>query len=200
MIEIIKFISRLVIGVLFRVEHINIEKIPNEGSGILCANHVSDVDMFFIGCKLKRLIRYMAKEELFQKLLIGKLIKYFGAFPVRRGAGDIGAIRKALDLLKEGHIIGIFPEGTIRKKNMKLNAKPGPALIAMKSGAKIIPVKIEGKIGLFSKIKIIYGNPYYLRFEKDRKYKSKELSQISQDILDNIYSLSEEEGFGNSKS
>jgi 1-acyl-sn-glycerol-3-phosphate acyltransferase len=148
--------------------------------------------MFLIGYKLKRLIRYMAKEELFKIPILGWFIAYCGSFPVRRGSGDIGAIKKAFDLIDEGHIIGIFPEGKRTKNKTKLRAKPGPALIAMKTGAKIIPVKIEGKMRIFSKIKIIYGKPYIIEFEKDKKYTNKELVEISQKILDNIYSMSED--------
>ncbi|MEN8906674.1 MAG: lysophospholipid acyltransferase family protein [Clostridiales bacterium] len=199
MIKVIKFISGIIVNIIFKVRHINIENIPKDGPGILCSNHVSEMDMLLISYKLDRLIRYMAKEELFKIPIISSFIRYCGAFPVRRGAGDISAIKNAIELIKTNHIVGVFPEGTFANNKTKIRAKPGAALLAMKTNASIIPVKIEGEIKIFSKIKIIYGKPYKLEFKKDKKYKSKELVMISQEILDTIYTMSEEDDFGNHK-
>ncbi|HOM01762.1 MAG TPA: lysophospholipid acyltransferase family protein [Acetivibrio sp.] len=173
---------------------IGIENVPEEGSVLLCANHIAELDMFFIGYRLKRLVRYMAKEELFKIPLLSSFIRRLGAFPVKRGKGDVGAIKTALKLLEEGQIVGIFPEGT-RLKNKKgkaIKAKPGAALLAQKSGAPILPVAISGRYRLFSKIKIVFGKPFTLDLDKDKKYTNSELVEFSESIMKKVYSLLEE--------
>lgn len=148
----------------------------------------------FIGYKLKRLVRYMAKEELFKIPLLSSFIRRLGAFPVSRGKGDVGAIKTALKLLEEGHIVGIFPEGTRlkHKKGKTIKAKPGAALLAQKSGAPILPVAICGRYRPFSKIKIVFGKPFTLDLEKDKKYTNSELVEFSEGIMKKVYSLLEE--------
>lgn len=161
----------------YRVSIIGIENVPVEGPVLLCANHIAEMDMFFIGYRLKRLVRYMAKEELFRIPLVSSFIKSLGAFPVKRGKGDVGAIKTALKLLEEGHIVGIFPEGTRlkNKKGKNIKAKPGAALLAQKSGAPILPVAISGRYRPFSKIKVVFGKPFTLDLDKNTKYTNSEL-------------------------
>jgi 1-acyl-sn-glycerol-3-phosphate acyltransferase len=96
--KIALFITRLLISVFYRVEITGRENIPETGAAIICANHSSQLDMFFLGCRIKRWIHWMAKEELFQNPLIGKILSVLGAFPVKRGKGDVGSIKTALKL------------------------------------------------------------------------------------------------------
>lgn len=190
---------RLVVSVFFtlfyRVKIIGKENIPAKGSVLLCANHIGQMDMFFIGYRLKRLIRYMAKEELFKNPLLSLIIRNLGAFPVSRGKGDVGAIRTALNLLKDGHIVGIFPEGTRLKyrKGKATKVKPGAALLAQKSGVPILPVAVSGNYRPFTKIKIVFGKPFTLDLDKDKKYTNSELVEISEGIMKKVYSLLEED-------
>jgi len=189
---IVRFLARLVFFVLYRVEIVNLHNLPKKGAAILCANHNSEVDMFFIGYKTKRLIRWMAKEELFKFRPLGFVLSRLGAFPVKRGKADVGAIRKALQLLEEGHIVGVFPQGTrTRGQGRNLKAKSGVAMLAANSNAPLIPVALEGSAKPFSKIRVVYGEPYYLNIEKDRKHSNEELNEMSQLILDKIYMLLE---------
>jgi 1-acyl-sn-glycerol-3-phosphate acyltransferase len=192
--EILKCIAIAVFGVFFRVKLINRHNIPEKGAAVLCSNHVGELDMFFIGYRIKRLVHWMAKEELFKNSIISFILRRLGAFPVKRGKGDIESIKIALKLLKDGHILGIFPEGTrTKRKDIKLiKAKPGVAMFALKSGAPIIPVAIEGKVKMFGKIRVIFGEPFYLASEKDKKYTNVELAEMSQNIMLRVYSLMEE--------
>jgi len=193
-IETARVFVKLFFFLFYRVKIIGLDNVPKEGAAILCANHVGEMDMFFIGYKVKRLVRYMAKSELFKIPILSPLIKFLGAFPVKRGKADVEAIKTALRLLDEGHIVGIFPEGT-RLKNKKgktVKAKPGAALLAQKSGAPILPVAVEGKYRPFSKIKIVFGKPFSLDLDKDKKYTNNELVVISEGIMKRVYSLLEE--------
>ncbi|HHV28885.1 lysophospholipid acyltransferase family protein [Acetivibrio mesophilus] len=193
-INFIRAIFNIFFTLFYRVRIIGIENVPAKGSVLLCSNHIAELDMFFIGYKLKRLVRYMAKKELFNIPLLSIFFRKLGAFPVSRGKGDVGAIKTALNLLEEGHIVGIFPEGT-RLKNRKdtnIKVKPGAALLAQKSGAAILPVAISGSYRPFSKIKIVFGKPFTLDLDKDKKYTNSELVEISEGIMKKVYSLLEE--------
>ncbi|NLP14613.1 MAG: 1-acyl-sn-glycerol-3-phosphate acyltransferase [Clostridium sp.] len=189
-----KAFLKIVFLLFYRVKVIGIENVPEKGAAILCANHVGELDMFFIGYKIKRLVRYMAKSELFKNPLLSRIIKKLGAFPVRRGKADVEAIKTAINLLNDGHIVGIFPEGTrLKHKHGKtVKVKPGAALLAQKTGAPILPVAVEGKYRLFSKIKIVFGKPFALDLDKDKKYTNNELVEISEGIMKKVYLLLEE--------
>jgi 1-acyl-sn-glycerol-3-phosphate acyltransferase len=189
-----KIVTTIYLTLLYRVQIKNADKVPAEGAAIICGNHNGMLDMFFIGFKLKRWIHWMAKEELFKNPVAGAIFRALGAFPVKRGKGDVASVKRAYKLLEEGHIIGIFPQGTrvdpAKRKTVRI--KPGAAMIAVNSGVPIVPVAIQGSYKPFSRVKIVFGEPFRLAAEKGRKYSSEELSQFSGDIMDKIYSLMED--------
>lgn len=191
---IVKLVLKVYFGIFYRVEFVSIDNVPKEGAYVLCHNHLGQMDMFFIAYRLKRLVHFMAKIELFKNPIVGTFLRSVGAYPVKRGTGDISAIKNSLRLLANGRIIGILPEGTrTRGKEMKdIKAKPGAVLIAIKAGVPIIPVAIEGNYKLFSKVRIVYGKPYDLGLDKNKKYTGDELADITADIMKKIYSLLEE--------
>ncbi|MCX7921785.1 MAG: 1-acyl-sn-glycerol-3-phosphate acyltransferase [Clostridia bacterium] len=188
---IVRAILTIFLTLFFKVELVNKENIPEKGAAILCANHIGELDMFFIGYRLKRIVHYMAKEELFRYPIIAGIIRWLGAFPVKRGRADVGAIKTAFKLLDEGHILGIFAEGTRTRNRNASNVKvnPGVAMIAVKSGAPIVPVAIEGNQKLFSKIRVVFGKPYYLDIDRSKKYSNEELVEISRGIMGKVYGL-----------
>jgi len=188
-----RVIANLVLNILFRIEVINKDNIPEKGAALLCANHTSELDMFFIGLRIKRWVHYMAKEELFKNPVMSLILRKLGAFPVKRGKGDVGAIRNVFKLLDEGHIVGIFPEGTRLKGKVrdKTKIKPGAALIAINSSVPIIPVAVDWNHRLFSRVKVIIGEPFNLDIDKSKKYTSEEMIKISRSIMDKVYSLME---------
>jgi 1-acyl-sn-glycerol-3-phosphate acyltransferase len=188
-----KILTRIFFAIFYRVEIINIGNVPSKGPALLCSNHNGELDMFFIGYKLKRWVHYMAKEELFKIPVIGRLVKLMGAFPVKRGDGDIRAIKTTLTLLKQGHIVGIFPEGTRTRGrlNNNIKIKPGIAMFAIKSGVPIIPVAVVGSYKPFSKVKVIFGSTFNLDIDKNKKYTIEEMTIMSRGIMDRVYSLME---------
>ncbi len=191
---ILRTIVKIYFKVFYRVKITGTENVPDKGAAVLCSNHIGEIDMFLIGVKLKRLIRYMAKEELFKNPVLAAFIKWLGAFPVKRGRADVESVKTALKLLNDGHIIGIFPEGT-RMKNKKekiIKVKPGAAMFAVKTGVPVIPVAIEGNYKLFSKIRVVFGNPFYLDADKDIKYTNEDFKKMSEEIMKKIYALMEE--------
>jgi len=134
-----------------RVE--GLEHAPREGAYILVSNHCSNLDPPFIGAAVGhhtgRVIHFMAKDEISRWPLVGWLARSAGVFFVRRGEGDRAAQRIALQHLAAGRPIGIFPEGTRSRDGVLREAKLGVALLAIRSGAPILPVGISGSGRIF---------------------------------------------------
>ena len=110
----------------------------------MAINHLSMLDPILVGAVIPRPICFMAKEELFRYPVLGRILRWVHAFPVRRGEPDREAIQYALRRLREGQVVGIFPEGTRSPDGRLLELQGGTALLALKSGAPILPVAITG--------------------------------------------------------
>lgn len=120
------------------------EKIPASGPLIVVGNHVSYLDPVYIGAMLPRRIHFMAKQEIFQSAVMRFLLDIAGAFPVNREKPEIQTMRTALNYLKSGEMVGIFPEGGRRQGNSFDELKQGAAYLAVKSNCPVVPVLIEG--------------------------------------------------------
>ncbi len=127
---------------------IGLEHVPRSGPFILVANHASDLDPPILGWasgyRIRRVIHFMAKVEMRGWPVLGWLAQRSGVFFVRRGEGDRAAQRLALDLLARGRPIAVFPEGTRSPDGRLRPAKPGAALLALRSGASVLPAAIAG--------------------------------------------------------
>lgn len=156
-------VARAIVYPFFRwllpVNIIGTENIPKNGPYILCANHTSMSDPFFLISAFPSQLHFMAKAELFKVKIIGAVLHAAGAFAVNRGKGDIGAINTAENLIKSGKILGIFPEGTRYKTGAPRRAKSGVAYITMDTKSDILPVSIfrEGSFNIFRKTTIRIG-------------------------------------------
>jgi 1-acyl-sn-glycerol-3-phosphate acyltransferase len=152
---------------LYRVELRHAERVPASGPVILVANHESMLDPWLLGLVTPRPVRYMAKAELWENRMLGRVMDMFGTFPVDRGAGDRAAVGRGAALLEAGEVLGIFPQGTC----LPYRHRPwfrGAAKLALAAGAPIVPVCIVGsekalrpgkpKIG-FPRITILVGEP-----------------------------------------
>ncbi|TVX92865.1 lysophospholipid acyltransferase family protein [Paenibacillus agilis] len=171
----------------FRLEVKGKHHVPQTGGVVLCANHISNFDPPTIGIALKRKVRFMAKAELFKVPVLGSIISALGAFPVKRGGVGKEAIKTAFQLLRSGEIMGIFPEGT-RNMSGDVAAKKGAAMIALKSGAAVVPVSISGSYKLFGKVTVTYGPPIDMQDLLDAK-DSDMLEQATERIMKHIYAL-----------
>ncbi len=175
--------------IIYKIEVEGINYIPEEGRAILCANHMSNLDPIILAIVCPRPISFMAKKELFSNKIFAKLLHSLNAFPVDRQGSDISAIRKSLEVLKNEELLGIFPEGT-RITNMDMNsAKPGIAMIGLKSKSPIIPIFIDSEYKLFGKVKVNIGSPIYLDNYYEKKLRTDDYKKISVRILESIYSL-----------
>jgi 1-acyl-sn-glycerol-3-phosphate acyltransferase len=131
----------------FRVKGKN--HIPRQGPFLLVSNHLSYADPILLGLSFGRRVTFMGKEELFRNRLIGGFLRHLGAISVNRGRINRDALRQAEQVLKDGKILAIFPEGH-RSQDLRLQpALPGPALIALRTGVPILPVSVAGTQKVF---------------------------------------------------
>jgi 1-acyl-sn-glycerol-3-phosphate acyltransferase len=137
-------VCKAVLCTYFRQRVEGKENVPRSGPFVVAANHVSYLDPPVLGVACPRPIQFMAKAELFQIPILGFLIRELGAFPVHRGAADRHAIRRALHILEDGGVLGVFPEGTRSRQGRVLNPQGGAALIALKAGVPVLPAGIWG--------------------------------------------------------
>jgi 1-acyl-sn-glycerol-3-phosphate acyltransferase len=149
---------------LYQVEHHGLENIPASGAVIMAGNHTQNSDPFMIafGLPVSRPIAFMAKAEMFVNPISNWAIRSVHQFPVNRGAPDRGAIRHALGILKQGGVLGIFPQGTRSEPGEVTEAHAGVAFFALQSQAPVVSVGIS-RIhvpGLIrhQKATVVYGN------------------------------------------
>ncbi len=184
-----------IVGFLFGYRVINQEKERDEGRYIVCANHVSATDPVALCYAFrKNQVCFMAKKELFRIPVLAQLVKMLGAFPIDRGGGDVGAIKKAVNLVKDGKCLGIFPQGH-RYPGVdprETSTKNGMALIAARAQADIVPCYIwrkNNRFKLFRRTYIIIGD--VIPFESF-EYKTGDYGRITDTVFDKICTLGEE--------
>ncbi len=179
---------------LLGLEIIGAENIPNNGNVILVANHNSNWDPVLLAFSITRPICFMAKHNLFKYSWSAGLFSMLNAFPVERDKFDRSAIRKALTILKEDKVLGIFPEGERKAVNSEISPKNGAALLAIKSNSPIIPIACIGTsrilpMGWFRSLKIRIGTPIYNDIIRSGKVSSESLDILSKHIANEIQEL-----------
>lgn len=194
---IVRNILLLIYKIVYNLSFEGTENIPKEGGYIYASNHRSYADPVLISLPVKPRFAYMAKEELFhQNFFFTAVIKMMGAFPVTRGKGDMQVIDTAVEKLKSGRNLVIFPEGTRSKDGKVGSGKTGVALIAAKSGVDVIPVGIvfEGKLKFRKKVVVKFGKPINAKeLEVGENPQPKELKPVKKLIMQNITELVEGE-------
>ena len=143
--RISRSIVRLLLRTVFRFRLEGAEHEPPTGPLVIVSNHTSDLDPLVVGAALRRRVHFMAKVELFRSPLVRWWVTACGAFPVRRGEADRQAWRRAREILERGGALVMFPEGTRGANAHDLRPpEPGAALLALRTGATIVPVAILG--------------------------------------------------------
>lgn len=127
------------------------EHIPPSGGFILASNHASHLDPPILAVASPRQMTYLAKIELFSNPLFAKVIGALGAFPIRRGAGDREAFDLAVNLLRQGYALVVFPEGTRTHDGRLQRIRIGAAMMALAAGVPIVPARIEGSFAAWPK-------------------------------------------------
>ena len=147
---------------LYRPTYVGRDNIPKSGSVILAGNHTKAMDAALMLGGPSRVVHMMAKKELFNNIILNKFFRSMACIRVDRSIHDNNAKSEAIDVLNNGDVLGIFPEGTTNKtKEILLPFKYGAVSFAKKTNSYIVPFAITGKYKIFRKsIKIEYGKPY----------------------------------------
>ncbi len=191
-------LGRLLFGL--RVE--GVANIPRDGAFIVVSNHCSNLDPPLIGWatghQVGRMVHFMAKIEMRGWPIIGWLATQSGVYFVRRGEGDRAAQRFSLEALAHRRPIGIFPEGTRSRDGHLKEGRPGAALLAIRSGAPLLPVAIAGSHRIFpgrarwpqaTRLRIRVGEPFGLMHRASGHLDRAVLEQATQRIMDEIAAL-----------
>lgn len=170
-----------------------LENLPTDRPFILCPNHAHAVDPILVALSMPRSvpIRVMAKKELMDKPALGKFLGALGAFGVDRGHSDIAALKTAIKTLKDGENLLVFPEGTRVEHEGEVRAKGGVAMIALRTGAVLIPVYVGKRDKLFHRTDIVFGEPYEPKTET-RHGTAEEYQAFADEVLRRAYELGRE--------
>jgi 1-acyl-sn-glycerol-3-phosphate acyltransferase len=148
------------------------QHLPATGGCIVVCNHTMGPDYIVLGYVSPRQLYYMAKAEAFNfHPLITKLLLAAGVFPVRRGARDLAAIEAGVEIIRQGHVLGMYPEGTRSPTGVLQRGKSGATRIAMLSGAPVVPVVVIDSVAIYHNmgrfwrrptVTVRFGPPFYL--------------------------------------
>lgn len=165
-------------------------KVP--GGSVIIANHTSNWDPIILGFIVKHTpVCYMAKEELYQNKVARFLLLKLHSIPIARGKGDLTAVKTAIRALKDGKMLGIFPEGTRSKTGELREFEQGAALIAMRADVPVIPVYIKANgYRLFHQVKVRVGEPVYLKQVVGEKTNSEAIGSATRYLHDKLDEMS----------
>lgn len=187
--NVVLAIVRAFMHLVFRIKYVGRENMPANGGVVLAVNHRSNWDPVLAGLAAPRKLCFMAKEELFKNPVFGKIISKLGAFPVKRGSGDIGAFRVALKILSGEGVMLIFPEGHRMKNGKRGKAGAGVVSIAQRAKVPVVPMYISGSCKWMSKMTVAIGKPISLEEYYGKKLSHDEQKAIAEGIMDKMWEL-----------
>ena len=190
--KITKGFLRTLYKIAFRMEitgEENKTKAGENGGFIICANHVNFLDAVAVVVFSKEKIRFIGKYDLAKVGIIRWLEHLFDVIPIKRNTQDIEAMKRCLKALKNGEILGIFPEGTRRGMAKNQKVKNGAAFMAIRSGVPVVPVGISGDFKPFGKVKIKYGEPIDMSKYKIKGQEKEGQEMATKEIMDKIVML-----------
>ena len=192
---VVYYLGRALVRVLFPATVEGLDRLPRNGV-LLCPNHSSNWDPILVALRLpvNYRLHIMAKVDLFKNPILAWILRRLGAFPVSRGSSDIQSVKTAMQAIKSGDNLLIFPEGTTIHNGigyvdgLPAHAKAGVAVIGVRTGATLVPVFVDGPKKPFRRTRIIFGEPYTPVYT-GRHGTSEEMQKIADDILTAAYAL-----------
>lgn len=194
LLNLVKFTARVFFKTFYDFKVDGLENIPASGALIIAGNHLSNADPPAIGAfaGLVRDSRFMAKKELFAVPVLGWFFRRCGYISVdrKRTIGDFGALEGAIEVLRRGESLVMFPEGTRSKTGQPQKPKSGIGFLVYKTGAPVLPVKVQGTFGWpwVRKIRVKFGKPFTLQLDGAVDPKA-QYKQFANEIMEKINSI-----------
>lgn len=180
-------VFRVFSEIFYKYEVIGEENIPNEGNIIIAANHKSNLDPIFLAAAIKnREVAAIAKKELFNIKPLGFILDKLNVIPINRDKPDVSTIKNILRAIKDGYVLGIFPEGTRIKGPRFGEAKAGLSVFAIKGKAMVVPISIISNYKLFNRVTIYIDKPISFEEYYKQKLTTEENERLAQNILEVI--------------
>lgn len=198
LLPVVRLIARPVIRALFSVDIKGLENIPKSGAAVLLSNHTSFMDSLILGVFPRRNIWFMAKNSEYKGKLLTWALRHARSFPVRRYTNDVQAVRNAIRVVRQGHILGIYPEGERTWDNSLLPFRDGTMRLVLALGMPVIPVGISGAYELMprwtsslkrSPVRIRIGPPVRFDHIPVPKQTHKDISEAARILQAHIISL-----------
>jgi len=192
-------LGSLIFGMSFRLKIIGAHHIPGSGPVVIASNHPSYLDPVLIGLKIRRRVRFMAWDSIFRIPGIAFMSESLGAFPVNINKMGKDTFNKTLEILKSGHVLGIFPDGMRTDSGRMENPKPGAVRMALTVGAPIVPCSIIGALEVWPKkykwcqtgeITVIFHPPIVFTEEEREKRRDQEFIEEINDKIKNTVNTS----------
>lgn len=195
------YLAGLIHGMWFRGEVVGTGNFPTEGPFLIASNHASHLDPPMVGCQIAKQMRFFARRSLWNNKLLAWWLDQVETIPVERDSGDIGAIKRVLQALKEDRAVVLFPEGTRSPDGRLQKAKAGVGLMACKTGVPVVPCRVYGSFAAYGKgakvphfgtpVTIVFGSPIPAADYDDPAAGKARYETAAQRIMDRIAALPE---------
>lgn len=196
MYNIVKYSAYFLAVIFMRVRVTGRENVPKDGPVLICSNHISNFDPPLLATHIRRKVHFMAKSELFNKKILGFIMYFVGAFPVRRGVVDRKSLKQGIQFLNEGQVLCLFPEGTRSKSGEIGKGLTGAGFFALRSDAAVVPVAISGRYGLFRRVNVVIGRPVPMQDLRTNKAKAEEATEV---IMEEIKAVHQQAKAGSTR-
>ena len=179
------------IRLFYPLKVIGKKNLPKNQGYIFACNHFSNLDPIIINIQLNKKIRYLAKKELFKNKFMAWIMKQLGSFPVDRDKTEVSTVKFALNTLKNGEVLGVFPEGTRNKSgtNALQEIKSGTIVFAGKADVPIVPVMFYRKSSFLKRNYLLIGEPFKVEAENSKKLTEEETEKNKQRLIEEMNKL-----------
>ncbi len=175
---------------IFRAKAVGVSNFPQNENCIILCNHISAWDPLTIAYFYSvSEIHFISKDSLFKNKLVAAVLKGLHAFPVARGETDMGAMRTAMQVLRDGHVLGIFPEGHRMHSDGVEKIETGIAVMALKSDVPLVPVMLEGKYKIGGKLRMAVGKPIPMEDLRSSRADAETLESVKKRIVEALNGL-----------
>ncbi len=192
-------LTRVISRYIFRADVSGVENLPQSGGFLLACNHISLADPPLVGCWVPREMYFLARKSLFDYWGLGWLIRHLNALPLRRDAVDRRALELGIQVIRQGHGLIVFPEGTRSKSGRLLEGRSGVGMIAREAACPVVPAYVYGAESLSRclvgrrRLGLTFGSPLSAAWVASFPSAKSGYRALTEEIMQRIHGLKEAE-------